>query len=387
MIEVRILMFVSNDVVHDARVLKEARALKQAGHEILCVGWDRTGESAREEEFDGVVIRRIRTAGGMRLLSSDVLRNPVWWRRAYRLARGLPFDAIHCHDLDTLPIGTRLRRRTGKPLVYDCHEVFGYMIEEDVPRLVVDYAFRMERRLAPTADRVIAVNESVQKYIESVTGQEAVVVRNCAERVLDAYRPPPPGPFTVLYIGTLHPSRFVLEAIEEVGEMPGVRLVVGGSKRLTDQVRSMCALRPNTQFLGLVPNERVIQLTIDSHVVLALFSPESRINRVGLPNKIFEAMAAGRPSITTKGLHMGELVEREKCGVAVAYTKADFRHAVERLRDEPGLADQLGRNGLAAAIREYNWGHESRKLLALYDEFGRDGSARDGLTKARAEPL
>ena len=34
---------------------------------------------------------------------------------------------------------------------------------------------------------------------------------------------------------------------------------------------------------------------------------------------------------------------------------------------ESGLAERLGRNGLAAATREYNWTQEKRKLIALYD--------------------
>ncbi|HTD81152.1 MAG TPA: glycosyltransferase, partial [Thermoplasmata archaeon] len=135
----RILMFVSNDVVHDPRVLKEARALIAAGHDVTAIGWDRAGSLPGTEERAGLEIHRVRTSGSMRLLWKDLFRNPVWWRRAVHIARGLPFDAIHCHDLDTLPIGDRLKELTGRPLVYDAHEVFGYMIEADVPKVVVDY--------------------------------------------------------------------------------------------------------------------------------------------------------------------------------------------------------------------------------------------------------
>ena len=147
-------------------VLKEARALIAAGHEVTAIGWDRAGSLPETEERAGLEIHRVRTSGSMRLLWKDLFRNPVWWRRAVHIARGLPFDAIHCHDLDTLPIGDRLKELTGRPLVYDAHEVFGYMIEADVPKVVVDYTFRMEQRLAPRADRVVAVNEAVKKYIE-----------------------------------------------------------------------------------------------------------------------------------------------------------------------------------------------------------------------------
>ncbi len=368
--DLHILMVVSNDVVHDPRVLKEARALRAAGHDLAIIGWDRSGRLPLHEDRGGLAIHRIRTDRPMRLLWKDLFRNPVWWRRAARLALRLPFDVVHCHDLDTLPVGVRLKRATGKPLVYDCHEVFGYMIEADVPALVVNYTFRMERRLAPEADRVIAVNEAVGQYIERVSGRNVVVVRNCHELVLDAYRPPPGPPFTVIYLGTFHVSRFILPAIQVVAEMPDVRLVLGGSKQLTPTVQAMCAQHPNTRFLGMVPNEEVLPRTLESHAVLTMFDPEYRINQVGLPNKIFEAMAAGRPSIVTEGLPMAGVVEREGCGIAVPYTMDGFREAIERLRDNPSLAERLGRNGLAAARREFNWDLEKRKLIALYEDLG-----------------
>ncbi|HYM40181.1 MAG TPA: glycosyltransferase family 4 protein [Thermoplasmata archaeon] len=363
-------MLVSNDVVHDTRVLKEARALRDAGHEIAFIGWDRSGRGPAESSWDGIRIRLVRTRGLLRLAAHDALRNPLWWRMAARLALREPFDAVHCHDLDTLPSGVRLKRKTGRPLVYDCHEVFGYMIEEDMPGFVVAAAFRLERRLAPQADRVIAVNEAVKRYIDGVTGRDSVLVQNCQELLVTGYRPPTAAAFTVLYVGTLHKSRFILPAIDVVGSMPDVRLVIGGTKALAAEVAARCAQHPNTTYLGPVPNERVLPLTLDAHAVLSMFDPALRINQVGFPNKIFEAMAAGRPAIVTEGLPMSDLVLRESCGLAVPYTTTGFRSAIERLRGDPSLADRLGRNGLEAARRTYNWQAESQKLVALYEGLG-----------------
>lgn len=366
-----IVMFVSNDVVHDPRVMKEAHALQAAGHTVVIIGWDRAGTAPRSEVWQGLTIHRVRTEGAMRLMWKDLFRMAAWWRRAYRLAMAIPFDVIHCHDLDTLPIGVRLKRATGKPIVYDAHEVFGYMIETDVPKLVVDYVFRLERRLAPQAERVITVTEGVKAYIDSVSGKDAVLVRNCHDLVIDEYRPPPPPPFTVLYVGVLHIQRFILEAIEVIGDLPDVRLVVAGVKQLTPVVRSMCAQHPNTDFLGMVPSERVLPMTLDSHAVVIMSDPQYRINKIGLSNKMFDAMVTGRPVIVTEGLPMGQIVSREACGLAIPYTKDAFRAAVERLRDDPALAERLGRSGLAAAKREYNWGIESKKLLAVYEGLAR----------------
>lgn len=366
--DMRVLMIVSNDVVHDSRPLKEAAALRSAGHTVAFIGWDRSGTRPPVLEHDGMRIDLVRTRGLLRALGSDLVRNPVWWRQAYRLARRADFDVVHCHDLDTLPVGVRIKRRLGRPLVYDLHEVFGYMIADDVPRAVVNYAFRMERKLARAANRVIAVTESVKRYIDTAAGTDAVIVRNTEALVNEAYIPPPNGPFTITYVGTLHANRFLLPAIEVVGEeMPDVRLVIGGSKRFTPQVRAACARHPNTEYIGLVAREDVMPRTIASHAVLSMVDPNHRNYQFAVANKVYEAMAAGRPSIVTEGLFMAELVEHEACGLAVPYTKDGFREAVRRLREEPGLAERLGRNGLEAARRQYNWERDRRALIALYE--------------------
>src|SRR2546425_9933359 len=110
----------------------------------------------------------------MRLLGKDLFRNPLWWRRAVSIARHLAFDVVHFHDLDTLPIGIRLKEIAGTPIVYDAHEVFGYMIETDVPRPVVDYVFRSARRLAPQAAKVITEDHAVTGFHDRDVGHEPI---------------------------------------------------------------------------------------------------------------------------------------------------------------------------------------------------------------------
>ncbi len=364
----RVLMLVSNDVVHDARVLKEARALVGAGHQVTFIGWDRGGKSSRMENVGGITIHRIRTEGFMRALGKDLFRIPLWWRKAERLARSLAVDVVHCHDLDTLSIGVRMKKRRDVTVVYDCHEVFYRMIAEDVPKFVSDYARRLERRLVPHADRIVTVSEVVQSYIREISGRDSIVVNNYPDFAVEGYQPPPDSPFTVLYLGTLHASRFVIPAIEIVAKMTGVQLAIAGSKKLAPVVAAMCATHPNTKFLGTIPNQEIASLIIGSHAVLSMFDPRLWINQMGMPNKVFEAMAAGRPSIVTEGIMMAELVTREDCGLAVPYTQAGFRDAITRLRDDPALAERLGRNGLRAAHREYNWRSEASKLIKMYED-------------------
>jgi len=49
----------------------------------------------------------------MRIVNNDILRNPLWWYKAYKKGvelynNGFKFDIVHCHDLDTLQAGVWL---------------------------------------------------------------------------------------------------------------------------------------------------------------------------------------------------------------------------------------------------------------------------------------
>ncbi len=83
-------------------------------------------------------------------------------------------------------------------------------------------------------------------------------------------------------------------------------------------------------------------------------------------NKQFEAMVCGRPIITTKGTNPAKMTEKLKCGIIVDYNRNSVEEGIRKLRDNPELYEELGRNALKAAVEKYNWKNEERKLLGVY---------------------
>ncbi len=361
-------MIVSNDVSRDARVQREGRSLVRAGHSVEAIGWDRKGAAIEKEKIDGISITRMRNSRLMRVAPSDLFRNPLWWRMAYREGLKHEFDYVHSHDLDTLQSGVKLKKKRQTPLVFDAHEIFTYMIEEDVSKIVGNYSERMEKSLLQDVDHIVTVNEALREYYKERFDGDVTVVMNCPEEVLAEYEPPTADVFTVLYVGTLHKSRFVSELVDVIGSMEGVQLKIGGEKELYDEIEKKSAEYDNVSFLGTVPLKAVMPLTKESHAIFCMFDPSSRINQVGSPNKIFEAMAMGKPSIVTKGILSGDIVEKEKCGLAVEYDEQSLIEAIERLRDDPKLSEELGRNGLKMAHEKYNWKVQEKELLGLMTE-------------------
>jgi glycosyltransferase involved in cell wall biosynthesis len=98
-----------------------------------------------------------------------------------------------------------------------------------------------------------------------------------------------------------------------------------------------------------------------------MFEPDRIGHQIGLPNKIFESMVTGRPIVVTKDMYYSnEFVEKEKFGLGVTNDEESIKKAVIKLRDDLKLQEQLGKNGIKAAIEKYNWEKEKIKLLEVY---------------------
>ena len=96
-------MLVSNEVVRDPRVMREARSLAQHGHRVRIVGWDRFDPSVPDGPIgDGIEIALVRSRGLMKVAPGALFKNPVFWRRALQLSLTWPADLWWAHDLDTL---------------------------------------------------------------------------------------------------------------------------------------------------------------------------------------------------------------------------------------------------------------------------------------------
>jgi len=370
-------MFVANSLTNDPRVYSEATSLLKAGYGVTVVAWDSKRENPPRQTWDGIDIVRVRTRLSPKYGAASWLWNGfnllLWWQQAYRRAlllnKSLRFDVIHCHDFDTLAIGTMLKRKLKIPLIYDAHEIYGYMMARTFPLRVASIFLWLEKRLVTKADRIINVHEAQKRYFSTITDRPISIIMNCKPLQSMEYQPADnEGKFTVLYIGALHKGRAVPMLVQAVKRLQSVHCIIGGIGH-PDYVQALkeeCSRISNVSFLGRVPLDEVIPMTRKSDCVFLMVDPADLNNRMGLGNKQFEAMVCGRPIICTRGTYSGELTEREEVGLTVEYTEEALKQAIIKLRDNPGLREKLGRNALEAAIAKYNWQNEEMKLLELY---------------------
>jgi len=371
------LMLLSNPHRPDPRVLLEARALKSAGYELHLVAWDREQTRPIEADEGGVHVIRLGPKAPQRAPTRILVNLPRFWLRALRASRRLRLDIIHAHDFDTLPLGMAISRLTGKPLLYDAHELYAKMIEDEVGPLSKAVWF-FERMCSARADAVITVSEAVADELSKGRGDRARVVSTSQDPsviegadVQAIRRRYGLKGFVVSYLGSLEPGRFIEETLTSFAPSDGITVLVGGSGTLKEVVESEAARNPAIKYIGTVDADEALRLTWASDLVVAMMDPANPNNVIGTPGKIINAMSVGRAIITTEGLDIARRVREAKCGIVVPYEKRAFVEAVKRAVAEPKPLLEMGRRGRELYDREFSWTRSRDELLRTYQSLVR----------------
>jgi len=370
-----ILMILSNPFIQDPRVYNEAISLIKSGHKVTILAWDKKKEHPHTESKDDIKIVRSYNSLFMKILPYDIFKMHFWWYKGYidalELHEKTPFDVVHCHDLDTLPIGVKLKKKIGIKLVYDAHEIWGYMISNDIPKIWANYYLHKEKKLIQYLDGFIIAEDKYADYFKTFTDNKLISILNCKKVLSGKYFPPKKSAtFTLLFIGRLSSTRFLLELVESVKGLKNVQCIIGGigKTKYVDKLKQKCEETENVDFIGPVPLNEVITMTKRTDAVVCMVNPNVINNKIATANKQFEAMVCGRPVICTKDTRSGEVTENEKCGIVVDYSIDSLRNGIIKLRDNPKLCETLGKNALKAAIDKYNWEKQEEKLIKIYEQ-------------------
>jgi len=419
----RIVMFVYGDVTHDSRVLREAGSLAAGGHRVSVLARPRElhAETGDREDRDGFEIVRIPVPGGWRRpwrivgwpLRSiahlvDRLRHRPgfqaalawlviwrfairgWGRDAARLAP--PADFYHAHDLTGLPAALAAQRRHGGRVIYDSHEVYlesGANVRQ--PGWLRRLMRRWERSMVARTVALVTVNEACGAELNRryrVPGP-TVIVHNCAPR-----RPLPSGPDArlrqatgcsagtpiALYHGSFSPHRG-LDTLAEALLAPGLEHVhaaylgYGSQRPLLERLAGDSRYGNRLHILEPVPPEDVVGWVSGADVEVMILEPVTLNHVLSTPNKVFEALAAGVPVVTSDFPGLREIIIGDPDGpLGAVCDPADPVAIAAALRsildlDDAARAD-LRRRCLRAAHERWNWETESAKLVSLYASLG-----------------
>jgi glycosyltransferase involved in cell wall biosynthesis len=206
-----------------------------------------------------------------------------------------------------------------------------------------------------------------------------VIVGNTPENVdaLGAYPPMPAdlepwkGRPRVLFVGTLIGDRGVTAAVEAMNlvirDVPDAALIVvgdGPDRRRIQAAIDQAGLRRHVALLGWRESPDLTAYYHHADVGLLPFQDTPHI-RVTLANKLFDYMAAGLPVVAVDVPPMRRIVD--ETGAGILYPPGDIpalARAIIGLLSDPSSRARLGARGRRAAVANYCWREDQKRLVA-----------------------
>lgn len=425
----RALVLVRNGVVHDARVMREARLLDSLGYETTVAGVRTgSGEEAVPSDLGSGRVVWLDPGGGLRRLVRRVRRREAsppppsgsdpqspsnddrlsasaefdtsavpnsalvfgstsarlrrlvttadYYRRGIGLVRRTRPELIHANDYNTAWIGLAGKLLVGSRLVYDSHELWPdrNLRPEWRPWLLL-----CESLFVRAADSVITTSPG---YAEVIAERYRVapprVVRNVPEWRAGSGEPGAgEGPPLAVYFGAVTRNRGLPAALRALALVPELRLrIVGpeawGYRATLAELAVELGVSDRLELLEPVAPEEALAVMGDADVGLALIEPACLSYRMTLPNKLYEYAAAGLPVLSSDVPVLAREVREH--GIGAVADPADPAAVAAALRAvlEPE-ANARFREATRRLAAEATWEREREKLADVY---GAPGAGR-----------
>jgi glycosyltransferase involved in cell wall biosynthesis len=350
-------------------VLELARAACERGFEVDIL--------ATDPRFQGLIRQQ-----GIGLVDLDVIRReirPVWDLHGLaRLSRFLthsPYTIVHTHTSKPGVIGRLAARHTGVPAIVHTVHLFGFHEESHWPASAV-YA-GIERRAARWCDRIITVSEYHREWALRVgigTPEKVVAIPNG----VPAERAAPLRDRAVIRDGLdVGDDDFLIVSTGRLAEQKGLEYLVRAMPLLLPAVPTAMVLLAGEGPLLVSLSRLIDDLDLASHVRLLGFRADvgdllRAADLVVLPSlweglsvSLLEAMAAGRPIVTTT-IGSNREVTRDGAVASLVPPKdpAALASAITALAGHPDRRAALGR----AAWAEQQSRYTMEQMLAGYME-------------------
>lgn len=367
------LMLLTNGLVADPRVQKEARSLARRGYTLRVLAWDRDGDLPPVESRDGYEVvrfaRRSQAGTGLRQAVS-FLRFSLWAARAGIRARP---RLVHCHDLDTFLPGLLIAAVCRVPLLFDSHELYAEMQKERMPRILVSLLRMFEKWAIRKADATIVVGTAIRQYLAGIRS-DLIVVGNWHEVAANdpalgaatrAELGVPRNAFLIGFIGGLQPTRNLDPLFEAVDADERLFAVVAGRGDQEQRVRAVAARQPRVRYVGFITEPARYFAAIDA--LYYLFDPSYAYADFSTSNTVGFAFAYRKPLITDRRGDTGRVASSVLPEITLReHTGAEVLRVVNLLRNDAahGRAEENMRRG---AEETYSWGAAERELAGVYE--------------------
>jgi len=352
-----------------------------------CVLMLELGRAAKDQGFDVDILavdplfQELIREEGLGLVDLDVIRReirPLWdFRGLTRLAAFLaksPYSIVHTHTSKPGIFGTLAARRAGIPGVI--HTVHLFPFHEETGKVVTAAYVAAQRLAARWCDRIVTVSDYQRDWaLRQGIGRPEQIVSIPNGVPVERARPARSkeqiraeigigDAFMVLSTGRLAEQKgleYLIRAAASVrSELPGIKIVLAGAGPLERKLAKLVSdlgLGDTVLLLGFRADVGSLLAACDLVVLPSLWE--------GLSISLLEAMAAGKPVVTTTlGSNLEVTADGKTAVLVPPKDPASLADAIRALALDPAQLEELGRRGLEMQRERYTM----RRMVDAYSE-------------------
>jgi glycosyltransferase involved in cell wall biosynthesis len=238
-------------------------------------------------------------------------------------------------------------------------------------RLGIWWLRRMAMKIYAEAQHIVALSPGMKEGVvrTGVAAERVTVIPNASD--LDLFRPDLNGSiwrdrlglsdrFAAIYFGAMglaNGLEYIIEAARMLAERGKEHIVLvlhgSGGKRAELEEMAREYKLTNVVFNDPVPDKaEVARIVAACDACMTVYRATKE--HTWSPNKMFDALAAGKPVLINVPGWLGETIENNKCGRCVdPHRPETLADVLEELAADPGLCQEMGKNARALAEREF----------------------------------
>ena len=240
---------------------------------------------------------------------------------------------IHACDLDTAFPAAIYKAFFNKKafLLFDVFDWMSHTLSSNASKAILYITDKMEQYTLKYANKIIICEEERKQQMKNPEAYDIMVLPNIPmvlneesiKNESNEYKFDNDKPI-LSYVGWFGHARF-LDELFEIAEEGYINLLVAGygNKTLEEKCNKLTG-NGNVKYFGRVPYSKGLEIMYNSDAIYAMYCKISSNHYFAAPNKYYEVMLLGKPIITTKGIIIGDKVEKENIGYTIEETKEEL---------------------------------------------------------------
>ncbi len=315
---------------------------------------------------------------------ANKFRRMLDFYRVFKMVKGLDCKICHFHDVELIPVGLLLKKKTKIKVIYDVHEDYRnqmmnkYYLSPFFRKLLYRVVAWLENESNKRFDFIITADAGTRRYFDE---EKSEVLYNFPK--LSDYEDicvDTEKEYDLVFLGSA--SKFIVDIMLHCT----AKLKKQGYNIKTLMVRllhftdSYHYVDNRKQELGLTDEEFVLIDRLPTKEI-PHFLTKCKIGMIPLenlpkyanniPTKLFEDMLCGLPVIASDLAPARSFMEGNEVGFLVEHNDVDgYAEKIKLLLEHDELREKMGNNGRRFVIEKCNWENEEKKLREIYRVVG-----------------